>query len=119
MKSYILKNNTNSKLAARYQKLCEQGKIGEVLITHGCGQTAFASFAAEVMQKAIESGMDKDTLSALFNDLALGNASQVRSAIASLEMFIDGSEKPTSVSSFWGKQGGAKPIVNNLDFLTE
>jgi hypothetical protein len=119
MKTYKLAQNKDnrSKLAASYEALCQPGKIGEGLIRNGCGQQAFARFAAEVMARSIKAGQDVDTLAATFSSLALGNASQARQAIGSLDLIVEG-EKAKSVSAYWNGIGGAKPIAANLDFLT-
>lgn len=116
---YSLKNSGSSKLAATYAQLCEQGKLGESLVTSGCGQAQFAQFAAIVMSKAVENGMEVPALAALFNNLALGNASQVRQAIGGLTLEVEGKAKPQSVSLYWNEIGGAKPIAADIRFLTE
>lgn len=118
MQNYIIKTPA-AKLPALYAGLCAQGKIGENLIRNGCNQAQFASFATRVIAKAIEQGKNEEELTSLYSLLALGNASQVRQALEGLELLIDGSEKPKSVSAYWQSIGGAKPVAANLDFLTE
>lgn len=110
MKNYTIKATGTSKVAAALASQLNKGKAGEILISAGFNQDTFAIFLANLASKALAAGYDAKKLAGLFRQVAAGNASQARQALADVVIEIEG-EKPASLGAFW--QGtDSKPAVD-------
>lgn len=114
MKTYSIKNNGKSKVAASLATQLEPGRAGEILIRNGFSQDSFCAFLADFATRAVAAGHSKPQLATAFSMLAAGNASQARQACSDISISVDGG-KEMSLSSFWGKtETGAKPDLTLL-----
>lgn len=107
MKSYTIKNNSKSKVAANLAVMLEAGKAGEILIRDGFSQDSFCAFLADFALRAAKAGHDRAKLTTAFQMLAAGNASQARQALADVVIVIDGKEQ--SLGAYWQKNSSATP----------
>ena len=113
MKSYVTKYNGPSKVAAALASQLAPTKAGHVLIESGFSQDNFTLFLARLAERAITAGYDEQKLSALFRQMAAGNASQARQAMADITITEEGG-KEMSLGKFWGDSPKSAPADATL-----
>ena len=101
MKSYSIKFQGTSKIAAALASQLAQGKAGEILIAHGFSQDTFTAFIANLAMRAAKANMSETALATIFKQVAACNASQARQALADITITVEG-EKECSLNAFWG-----------------
>lgn len=117
MKSYIIKPDGSSKIAAALAKRCAFGEAGQSLVENGISQSNFSLFlACEAARQLVEKGKSDKELADVFSLLSAGNASAARQALGDCTLEFEG-EKPVSVAAYWLKHGGGKatPNLSSLD----
>lgn len=120
MKSYTLKPDGNSKIAAALCKLCLPGQPGEALVRSGCNQEAFVLFLANLAADRLNASRPGGAktplqLAEIFTLCSGGNASAARQALNDCAIEFEG-EKPQSVGAYWTKSGN-KSAAPNLSLL--
>lgn len=113
MKNYTVKYSGPSKVAAALVSQLAAEKSGAVLIEAGFSQDNFTLFLARLAIKAVAAGYDETKLSALFRQMAAGNASQARQAMADITITLEG-EKEQSLGKFWGESPKSAPADATL-----
>lgn len=108
MKNYTIKSTGTSKIAAALASQLAPNKAGSVLINQGFNQDTFVMFLASLAMRAVAAKMDEKQLAGIFRQVAAGNASQARQALADVVITIDG--KDQSLGAFWGKTDAAPAV---------
>lgn len=106
---YTIEYTGSSKVAASLATQLSQGKAGEILITAGFSQETFCAFLANLAVRAISAKYKESDLAGLFVQMAAGNASQARQALAEVTLKLDGSE-PQSLGKYFAKSDGKAKI---------
>lgn len=113
MKSYTVKYSGPSKVAAALASQLAADKSGSVLIESGFSQDNFTLFLARLALKAVAANYDETKLSALLRQMAAGNASQARQAMADITITLEG-EKEQSLGKYWGDSPKSAPADATL-----
>lgn len=113
MKTYKCSYTGPSKVATALVSQLAQDKAGHVLIESGFSQDNFVLFLTRLTMRAIAAGYDEVKLSTLLRQMAAGNASQARQALADVTIEVEGS-KPCSLGKFWGDSPRSAPADASL-----
>ena len=103
-KNYTVRTDSSAARAQVYAEICQQGRVGEMLIRNGAGGANFTAFIARYACRTIEAGSTEADLALALESLGASNGSAVGQVLVDLLVTPEG-EKEMSLTMFWASQG--------------